>query len=252
MEAETLSLTKNKNMTGQIKRQGKGRRKKHSCKNKKQRSLRKDRLILGYIFPHNFGRRYTKKIPRLSRNCPFYHDYSQLIVYLNNLQLSNFCFGSSHPPRHLFPGVHTSRSCSSTNRTQGSVALRTMSHRPTMKVVSFDTTLESLADGVAGDVDEITLLEDFVEDQPLSGLEPLHGLEAELLEVAHGDGPGLVEVAELGLGELAVPDTAVSELHGLVAVGGCGLDLGDDVALAESDDGDGDDGALGLEVGHHP
>lgn len=112
--------------------------------------------------------------------------------------------------------------------------------------------MESLADGVARDVDEITLLEDFVEDQPLSGFEPFHGLEAELLEVAHGNGPRLVEVAELGLGELAVPDTAVPDLYGLVGVSCRGLDLGDDVALAESDDGDGDDGALGLEVGHHP
>lgn len=127
-----------------------------------------------------------------------------------------------------------------------------MSHQPTSKVVSFDTTLESLADGIARYVDEVTLLEDVVEEQPLSGLEPLDGLEAELLEMAHGDGPGLGEVAELGLGELAVPDTAVSDLYRLVAVGGGGLDLGDDVALAESDDGDGDDGALGLEVGHHP
>lgn len=114
-------------------------------------------------------------------------------------------------------------------------------------------TLEAFADGVAGDVDEVALLEEVVEDEGLAGLEAVEGAEAELLEVAHGGGAGLAEVAELGAGELGVADAAVADLDGVVAVGGGGLELGDDVALAEADDGDGHRRtALRLEVGHHP
>lgn len=112
--------------------------------------------------------------------------------------------------------------------------------------------MKSLPDRVAGDVDEVALLEDILDDEPLPRLEAVDGLEAELLEVAHGDGTGLLQVAELGFGELAVADAAVTDLHGVVAVSGRGLDLADDVALAESNDGDGDNGSIGLEVCHHP
>ena len=112
--------------------------------------------------------------------------------------------------------------------------------------------MESLADGSAGDVNDISLLENFVKNEPLSRFESLNRLETELLEMAHGDGAGLVEVAKFGLGELAVPNPSVTDLDGVITVGGSGLDLGDDVALSESDDGDGYNGALGLEVGHHP
>ena len=129
--------------------------------------------------------------------------------------------------------------------------IRRMSETRKRNRIDVDT-LESLANGSAGDINEISLLENFIKNEPLSGLESLDGLEAELLEMAHGDGAGLAEVAELGLGELAVPDPSVTDLDGVVAVGGSGLDLGDDVALSEGDDSDGDNGALGLEVGHHP
>ena len=114
-----------------------------------------------------------------------------------------------------------------------------------------DDTLEPLADGIAGDVDEVTLFENILDDEPLAGLEAVNGLESKLLEVAHGDGAGLLQVAQLGLGELAVTDAAVAHLDSVVAIGSGGLDLGDDIALSEADDGDGDDGAVGLEVGHH-
>ncbi|PON56660.1 hypothetical protein PanWU01x14_178780 [Parasponia andersonii] len=126
-----------------------------------------------------------------------------------------------------------------------------MSHRTPLEVVALDTTLEALPNGGPGHIHQIPFLEHLLQLQPLVGLETLHGLEAELLEMAHGDGPGLFQVAQLGLGELAVPDAAVAHLDGVVSVGGLGLHLGDDVAFLEADDGDGDDLAVVLEEGHH-
>ncbi|PON87466.1 hypothetical protein TorRG33x02_166440 [Trema orientale] len=126
-----------------------------------------------------------------------------------------------------------------------------MSHGTPLEVVALDTTLEALPNGGPGHIHQIPFLEHLLQLQPLVGLETLHGLEAELLEMAHGDGPGLFQVAQLGLGELAVPDAAVAHLDGVVSVGGLGLHLGDDVAFLEADDGDGDDLAVVLEEGHH-
>lgn len=58
-------------------------------------------------------------------------------------------------------------------------------------------------------------------------------------------------MTHLRLGELPVPDPAVPHLDGIVAVGGLGLELGDDVSFFKSDDGDRDDLSIGLEVTHH-
>lgn len=113
-------------------------------------------------------------------------------------------------------------------------------------------TLETLADGGAGDINEVTLLEEFIEEEGLVGVEAINGLETELLKVAHGDGTGLLEMTHLGLGEFAVPDPLVANLDGAVTVGGVGLDLGDDVAFLEADDGDGNNHSVLLEEAHHP
>ena len=97
-------------------------------------------LILGNVLPDDLGRRYSQKIAGLSRNSPFYHDHTQFTVYFDNPQLSDLSFGSSHPSGHLLPLVDTPRSGASTNRTQGSVTLGTVSHQSAMEIMSFDST----------------------------------------------------------------------------------------------------------------
>ncbi|KAF4368618.1 hypothetical protein F8388_012361 [Cannabis sativa] len=58
-------------------------------------------------------------------------------------------------------------------------------------------------------------------------------------------------MTHLRLGQFPVPHTAVSHLNGVVSIGGLGLDLGDNVAFLEADDGYGNDLAVGLEETHH-
>lgn len=113
-------------------------------------------------------------------------------------------------------------------------------------------TLETLSDGGARDINKVTLLEELLKDEPLVRLETLHRLEPELLEMAQGNGSGLLQVTKLGLGELLVPNPAVTHLDGVVSVGRLGLDLRHNVSLSETHDRDGHDLAVILEVTHHP
>lgn len=111
--------------------------------------------------------------------------------------------------------------------------------------------METLADSVARDIHEVSLFEYILDNEALARLESIDGLKAELLEVAHRDGAGLLKVAQLGLSELPVADTPVPHLYGIVPVGCSALHLGDDVALAEADDGYWDDSTIRFEVRHH-
>ena len=78
----------------------------------------------------------------------------------------------------------------------------------------------------------------------------LAGLVAELADVLERRGVGLLEVAQLGLGQALLLDLAERELHGLVAVALVGADGGDE-AGARLDDGDALDAAVLLEyLGH--
>lgn len=113
-------------------------------------------------------------------------------------------------------------------------------------------TLKPFSDCGSGDVNEITFLEDFLQDEPLVGLEPLHGRQPELLEVSQRDDFRFLEVTHLGLGELPVPDPSIPDLNRIVPVGGLGLDLGHDVALSEPYHRHRDHSPVRLEEGHHP
>lgn len=49
-------------------------------------------------------------------------------------------------------------------------------------------TLKTLANGGAGDINKITLLENFIKHKPLVGLKAIHGHQAKLLKMAHRNG----------------------------------------------------------------
>lgn len=69
--------------------------------------------------------------------------------------------------------------------------------------------------------------------------------------MAQGNYTRFLKVSHFGLGEFPVTDAAVPYLDGAVAVDSVGLDLSNNVALAESDNGDGNNRAGGLEEAHH-
>lgn len=131
------------------------------------------------------------------------------------------------------------------------MTLRSMSHRASLKVVSFDATLETLANGGSRYINQIPFFEELLKNEPLVRLKPINRLQPKLLQVAQGDDPGLVEVTHLGLGELSFSNPPITDLDGIVAVGGLSLDLGDNVALSKTHNGDGDNSTIGLEETHH-
>src|SRR5262249_61873580 len=114
---------------------------------------------------------------------------------------------------------------------------------------ALDCARDALADPDAGDLDRVARLEgldrDRLADDELAS-------PAELDEVAMRFDAGLLQVADLGLRDLALGDGLERELDGLVAVGLDGLDL-DHGARARLDDGDGGhDAALLVEELRHP
>jgi len=115
-------------------------------------------------------------------------------------------------------------------------------------------TLEPLADGVAGDVDDVALLEEVGEVERLAGLEGVDGGEPELLQVLQRRGAGLAQVSQLRAGELLLAHAVVPDLNGVVPVRGRRLHLRHHVAaLPEPDDRHGHRlPRLRVEVGHHP
>lgn len=131
------------------------------------------------------------------------------------------------------------------------MTLGPMSHQPPFEMVPLNPALKPFSDCGSGHIDQVTLLEQVVEDQLLIGLEALNVLEPKLLEMAQWDSAGLLEMAHFGLGEFPVADAAVAHLNGVVSVGGLGFDLGDYVAFFETHHGDRDYFAAGLEEAHH-
>src|SRR3954452_4627022 len=102
------------------------------------------------------------------------------------------------------------------DRARGAHVVRAVGLRTGREVVALDRALEPLALRGARDLDLLADLEgldgDGVADQPLVGV------VAELDEVLHGGRAGLLEVAELRLGEMLLLGGAERELDGLVAV----------------------------------
>jgi hypothetical protein len=113
------------------------------------------------------------------------------------------------------------------------------------EVVALNPALEALADRDPGDLDLLARLET-IDGDVVADLRTLLGAEilvAELDQVAHRRGAGLLQVAFLGLRELALLDLAEGELHSGVAVA-VGVANRGHLAGTGFDDGDGDDAAV--------
>src|SRR3954468_9368402 len=135
------------------------------------------------------------------------------------------------------------------DRSRGAHVVRAVGLRTPLEVVALDRALEALALGGAGDLDRLADLEglhgDGVADLQLAGL------VAELHEVAHGRGRGLLEVADLRLAQVLLLRRAEGELHGLVAVSVMRADARDR-ARAGLEHGDALDAAVVEEHLGHP
>src|SRR3954451_15557502 len=110
---------------------------------------------------------------------------------------------------------HARRCGGRADRARGAHVVRAVGDRAAAEAVALDGALEALALGDAGDLDLLALLE-HVDGQLLADLEAL-ALVAKLREVAQRRVAGLLDVAELGLVQLALGHVAVAELHGVVA-----------------------------------
>src|SRR3954471_5879703 len=119
---------------------------------------------------------------------------------------------------------HARRPRRGADRSRRAHVVRAVGLRAAAEAVALDRALEALALGDAGDLDRLADLERLdghgVADRQLGGLVP------ELREVAHGRGPGLLEVAELGLAQVLLLGGAERELDGLVAVAVVRADAG--------------------------
>lgn len=103
-------------------------------------SAGKSNLVLGNVLANDLRRCDAEEVPGLPRHGSLDHENPEVVVDLDNFELPDLGLGSSHPPGHLLPLVHTPRRCSCTDGTQLPVALGTVSHQPTLEVVPLDTT----------------------------------------------------------------------------------------------------------------
>src|SRR3954452_12070414 len=143
---------------------------------------------------------------------------------------------------------HACRPGGRADRARGANVVRTVGLGAAAEVVALDRALEALALGGAGDLDLLPHLERLDRDGLPHG--QLAGLVAELLDLAVRAGVGLLEVAELGLGDVLLLAGVERELDGLVAVALVRADAGDR-AGAGLEHGDALDGAvLEEDLGH--
>jgi hypothetical protein len=115
--------------------------------------------------------------------------------------------------------------------------------------VALDRALEALALGDARDLHGLALLEHV--DLDLLTHHELADLIPELGQAAQRRGVGLLEVAQLALGDLLLADVAERELHGLVAVTLLGADGGDPAGTGLHDRHALDVAVLGVEDLRH-
>src|SRR4051812_43785643 len=108
------------------------------------------------------------------------------------------------------------------DRARGAHVVRAVGLRTGREVVALDRALEALALGRARDLDLLADLEGL--DRDGVAHQPLGGVVAELDEVLHRGRAGLLEMAELRLGEVLLLGRAEGELDGLVAVALDGAD----------------------------
>src|SRR4051794_21402521 len=144
---------------------------------------------------------------------------------------------------------HARRCGGRADRARGAHVVRAVRDGAAAEAVALDRSLEALALRDAGDLDGLALLED-VDGQLLANLEAL-ALAAELAQVAQRRVARLLQVAELGLRQLALGHVAVAELHGVVAVA-LGRPQAGNPARARLHDRDALDGAVLHEQLRHP
>mmetsp|Transcript_23362 Transcript_23362/g.51279 ORF Transcript_23362/g.51279 Transcript_23362/m.51279 type:complete len:219 (+) Transcript_23362:808-1464(+) len=134
------------------------------------------------------------------------------------------------------------------------VGLGTVGHHTALVVPPLDGTLEALADGGSGHVDQVSLLEHLRHLQGVTGLVGRHlaGVhQPPLAQVPHGGHAGLLQVSQLGLLDLTLRNNLVASLDCAVSISLLGLHLGHNVALLQSNNSGGDAQAISSEVGHH-
>src|SRR3954471_6997209 len=144
---------------------------------------------------------------------------------------------------------HARRRRGGADRARGAHVVRAVGDRAAAEAVALDGPLEALALRGAGDLHVLALLED-VDGQLLADLEPV-ALAAALAYVAQRRGPGLLDMPERGLRELALRNIPVAQLHGRVAVALVGAQPGDPAGPG-LDDGDAVDPAVLAEDLRHP
>src|SRR4051794_36674412 len=132
---------------------------------------------------------------------------------------------AAHPARPADALEHARGGRGGADGARGALVVRAVGLRAGGEVVALDRALEALALAGAGDLDGLPDLEG-LDGHGVADLQ-LARLVAELRERADGWGAGLLEVAELRLGEGLLAHGAEAELDGLVAVGVMGADGGD-------------------------
>lgn len=100
-------------------------------------------LALGDVLADDLGGRDAEKVPLLPGNGTLDHHNFKIVVDPDDLELPDLGLGPSHPPGHLLPLVHPPWCCPRTDRTQGSVALGTVSHQTALEVVPLNPTCAS-------------------------------------------------------------------------------------------------------------
>src|SRR4051812_26017072 len=134
------------------------------------------------------------------------------------------------------------------DRAGGADVVRAVRLGALAEVVALDRALEALALRGAGDLDLLADLERL--DRDRLAHRQLARLVAELLDVAVRAGVGLLEVAQLGLGEVLLLAGVERELDGLVAIALMRADAGDRTGTG-LEHGDALDGAvLEEDLGH--
>src|SRR5262249_12896909 len=116
----------------------------------------------------------------------------------------------AHLARSANPLHHARGPRGGADRTRGADVVRAVGLAARLEVVALDRALEALALRGPRDLDRLTDLER-LDRHRLADLQ-LAGLVAELLDDAVGTGVGLLEVAELGLGQVLLLGLAEREL----------------------------------------
>lgn len=95
---------------------------------------------MGDILSHDFGRCDAEQVAWFTRYGTFDHHDIEFTVDLDNLELSDLRLGAPHSPGHFLARVDTSWSSSGTNGAELPMALGPVSHKPSLEIVSLDST----------------------------------------------------------------------------------------------------------------